>query len=111
MPHREWIGDRLNLITSAYNTDLIKPADLPKTYDDLLDPKWKGKLAIEADDSVWFGALVTALGEEKGLKLFRDLVRTNGLSLRKGHTLHAPIWSYRARCRSRSPSITTRSSS
>src|SRR5436305_11572537 len=68
-PHREWIGDRLNLITTAYNTDLIKPAALPKTYDDLADPKWKGKLGIEADDSIWFGALVTALGEERGLKL------------------------------------------
>ena len=87
LPHREWIGDRLNLITSAYNTDLIKPADLPKTYDDLVAPKWKGKLGIEADDSIWFGALITALGEEKGLKTFRDMVRANGLSLRKGHTL------------------------
>ena len=91
LPHREWIGDRLNLITSAYNSDLIKPADLPKTYDDLIDPKWKGRLGIEADDSIWFGALITALGEDKGLKLFRDLVRANGLSLRKGHTLLANL--------------------
>jgi iron(III) transport system substrate-binding protein len=91
LPHREWVGDRLNLITSAYNTDLIKPAALPKTYDDLIDPKWKGKLGIEADDAIWFGALVTALGEEKGLKLFRELARANGLSLRKGHTLLANL--------------------
>jgi iron(III) transport system substrate-binding protein len=91
LPHREWIGDRLNLITTAYNTDLIKPAALPKTYEDLIDPRWKGKLGIEADDSIWFGALVTALGEERGLKLFRDMVRANGLSLRKGHTLLANL--------------------
>ena len=87
LPHREWVGDRLNFITAAYNTNLVKKADLPKSYDDLLDPKWKGKLAIESDDSVWFGALVSALGEEKGLKLFRALVAGNGLILRKGHTL------------------------
>src|SRR6267154_436891 len=31
LPHREWIGDRLNFITSAYNSNLIKLADLPKT--------------------------------------------------------------------------------
>jgi iron(III) transport system substrate-binding protein len=91
LPHREWIGDRLNFITAAYNTDLVKPAQLPKTYDDLIDPKWKGKLGIEADDAIWFGALVTALGEDKGLKLFRDLVRGNGLSIRKGHTLLANL--------------------
>jgi iron(III) transport system substrate-binding protein len=90
-PHREWIGDRLNLITTAYNTNLIKPAALPKTYEDLIDPKWKGKLGIEADDSIWFGTLIMALGEEKGLKLFRDMVRANGLSLRKGHTLLANL--------------------
>jgi iron(III) transport system substrate-binding protein len=91
LPHREWIGDRLNLITSAYNSDLIKPADLPKTYDDLIDPRWKGKLGIEADDSIWFGALISALGEERGLELFRQMVRANGLSLRKGHTLLANL--------------------
>jgi ABC-type Fe3+ transport system substrate-binding protein len=86
-PHREWVGDRLNIISAGYNTGLVKPADVPKSYADLLDPKWKGKLAIEADDSVWFGALVSEMGEAMGLQYFRDLVRTNGLSLRKGHTL------------------------
>jgi iron(III) transport system substrate-binding protein len=91
LPHGEWVGDRLNFIVSAYNTDLIKPADLPKTYADLLDPKWKGKLGMDGEDSIWFGAIVSALGEEKGLKFFRDLVRTNGLSARKGHTLLASL--------------------
>jgi iron(III) transport system substrate-binding protein len=91
LPHREWIGDRLNLVTSAYNTDLIKPADLPRIYDDLLAPKWKGKLGIDGEDSVWFGALIAALGDDKGVKLFRDLVRTNGLSVRRGHTLLANL--------------------
>ena len=71
----------------AYNTNLVKKADLPKTFADLLDPKWKGKIALEADDSDWFAALVGALGEEKGLKLFRDIAATNGFSVRKGHTL------------------------
>jgi len=90
-PHREWVGDRINIIAEGYNTDLIKKQDVPKSYADLLDPKWKGKLTIEADDSVWFGALVTAMGEAKGLQYFRDLVRKNGLSLRKGHTLIANL--------------------
>src|SRR5215813_1368962 len=35
-PHREWVGDRLNIIVAGYNTDLIKKADAPKTYEDLL---------------------------------------------------------------------------
>ncbi|RXZ36766.1 extracellular solute-binding protein [Oxalobacteraceae bacterium CAVE-383] len=86
-PHREWIGTRLDIFTFAYNTKLVKPEDLPKTYEDLLDPKWKGKLAIEADDSDWFASIVTQLGEAKGIKLFRDIVAVNGISVRKGHTL------------------------
>ena len=87
LPHREWIGTRLNIFAMAYNTKLVKKEDLPKTYRDLLDPKWKGKLGIEAEDSDWFAGVIGQLGEEKGLKLFRDIVATNGLSVRKGHTL------------------------
>jgi iron(III) transport system substrate-binding protein len=85
--HRQWVGFCLNVLVQAYNTNLVRKADLPKTFQDLLDPKWKGKIAIEADDSDWFAALVGALGEEKGLKLFRDIAATNGFSVRKGHTL------------------------
>src|SRR3984957_21227725 len=72
-PHHEWIGTRYNIFVAAYNTQLIAGSALPKGYDDLADPKWKGKLGIEADDSDWFGAVVEALGEERGLKLFRDI--------------------------------------
>src|SRR5215510_8842134 len=90
-PHREWVGDRLNIISAGYNTNLVKKQDRPKTYEDLLEPKWKGKLGIEADDAVWFGALANTMGEEKTIKLFRDLVRINGLSVRKGHTLLANL--------------------
>ena len=87
LPHGEWISTRVNIFAAAYNTKLIKKADLPKTYQDLLDPKWKGKLGIEADDADWFAGVIADLGEEAGLKLFRDIVAINGLSVRKGHTL------------------------
>src|SRR5580658_128714 len=90
-PHHEWIGTRYNVFVAAYNTRLIGGSDLPKSYDDLADAKWKGKLGIEADDSDWFGAVIEALGEERGLKLFRDIVATNGVSVRKGHTLLANL--------------------
>jgi iron(III) transport system substrate-binding protein len=89
--HGEWIGDRVQVFTAAYNTDKVKKADLPKTFEDLLDPKWKGKLGIEAADNDWFSAVVTELGEEKGLKLFRDIIAKNGMSVRKGHTLMANL--------------------
>jgi len=85
-PHAAWVGTRLNIHVAVYNTNRVKKELLPKTYDDLLDPKYKDMLGIEADDYDWFGMIVTQLGEERGLKLFRDIVATNGLSVRKGHT-------------------------
>jgi iron(III) transport system substrate-binding protein len=90
-PHREWVGFCLNVLLAAYNTNLVKTEDLPKTYQDLTDPKWKGKLGIETDDSDWFAGLVQALGEEKGIKLFRDIAAANGFSVRKGYTLLANL--------------------
>ena len=85
--HREWVGARLNVFVHAYNTRLVRKEELPATYGDLLHPRWKGRLAIEASDEDWFAGIVQSMGEEKGLKLFRDLVATNGLSVRRGHTL------------------------
>jgi iron(III) transport system substrate-binding protein len=90
-PHREWIGTRLNVFVAAYNTGLVGKDELPRSYDDLLDPRWRGKLGVEADDSDWFGGVIGALGEERGLKLFRDIVAANGVSVRKGHSLLANL--------------------
>ena len=86
-PHREWVGFCLNVLVQAYNSDLVNKAELPKSYRDLLDPRWKGRIAIEADDSDWFGGLMGQLGEEAGVKLFREIAAGNGFSARKGHTL------------------------
>jgi iron(III) transport system substrate-binding protein len=86
-PHRQWIGFCLNVLVAAYNTDLVKKAELPKSYSDLIDPRWKGRIAIAADDSEWFAGLMGALGEEAGVKLFRQIAASNGFSARKGHTL------------------------
>jgi iron(III) transport system substrate-binding protein len=90
-PHGEWIGDRVQIFTASYNTNLVKKADLPKKVQDLLDPKWKNKLGIEQGDYDWFSAVLSDLGEEKGLKLFREIVAKNGISVRKGHTLLANL--------------------
>ncbi len=90
-PHREWVGTRLNLFVQAYNTKLVRKEELPKSYEDFVHPKWKGRLGIEAEDIDWFAMVVKEIGEAKGLKLFRDIVARNGLSVRKGHTLLAGL--------------------
>ena len=90
-PHRAWVTGRVSIFTAMYNTTLIKPTEAPHAYEDLLDPKWKGKLGIEADDGNWFMTVVQAMGEAKALPLFRSIVATNGMSVRKGHTLLANL--------------------
>jgi len=86
--HRQWAATLLSVWVQAYNTKLIKKESLPRTYRDLLDPKWKGKLGVEGKDEDWFASVVDVTGGgETGLKFFRELVATNGLSVRQGHTL------------------------
>ena len=85
--HRGWAPQFLSVFVQAYNTNLVKKAELPKSYDDLLDPKWKGRLAVEAKDNEWYCGLMKHLGEEKGSKLFKELVSKNGWSVRSGHSL------------------------
>jgi iron(III) transport system substrate-binding protein len=85
--HKDWVGITLDVYSAAYNTAKVKPEELPKSYRDLLDPKWKGRLGIEAEDQAWYATLVEALGEPQGAKLFNDIISANGISVRKGHSL------------------------
>ena len=89
--HRQWIATRINLFAGAYNTKLIAAADAPKRYEDLADPRWKGKLAVEASDANWLMQLAAIMGEDKAIKLFRDIVAANGMSVRQGHSLLANL--------------------
>jgi len=43
-PDGTYFVDKFTLVVSGYNSRLVKAEDAPKTWTDLLDPKWKGKL-------------------------------------------------------------------
>ena len=45
-PNGLFVGQRLNMMTHYLRSDKIAAADEPKTWDDLLDPKYKGKLVM-----------------------------------------------------------------
>jgi iron(III) transport system substrate-binding protein len=90
-PHRQWVAIYLNTIVQAYNTYLVKKESVPRSYADLLRREWRGKLGIEAEDYDWFAQVVLDLGETAGLRLFRDIVAANGISVRKGHNLLANL--------------------
>ena len=86
-PHGEWVGTRLNVFVQAYNTKLVTKEELPKTWEDLRDPRWKGKLGIEQEDSDWLAGVFSEIGEARATKVFKEIAEANGISVRKGHTL------------------------
>lgn len=90
-PHGQWIATRMHIYCIGYNSDLVKKEDLPKTFKDFLNPIWKGKIGIEATNYPWFAAVLEELGEREGIRLFQDIVKTNGISIRKGHNLLANL--------------------
>ena len=49
----DWIQPGNNGVTPAYNTKRVTAAEAPKTWEDILDPKWKGQIGLTTDVKVW----------------------------------------------------------
>lgn len=74
----------------GYNTRLVAKADAPKSYRDLLDPRWRGNLGMDADEGEWFAGLIAIWGRDRAVEFFRAIAQQNP-SLRRGHTLVANL--------------------
>src|SRR3954462_9161727 len=88
--HRHYAADRFNFFTIAYNTRLVKPEEVPNSYEDLPNPRWVGKIGIEGSDDDWFASIVKHMGEKKGLDFFRKLAQMKP-QVRTGPTLLAEL--------------------
>jgi iron(III) transport system substrate-binding protein len=88
--HRHYVATRFNFFTIGYNTNLVKANEVPNSYEDLVHPRWAGRVGLEGSDVDWFGAIVKSMGEEKGLAFFRKLAAA-GPQIRTGHTLMAEL--------------------
>lgn len=88
--HRQWASDRMSVYGVAFNTNLIKREELPKNYEGFLDPKWKGKIGVEATDSDWMAAAINGMGKERGSLFMRKLADMRP-DIRKGHILLAEL--------------------
>ncbi len=84
--HRLWISDRLNFFVVAYNTNKVRREELPKTLEGFVDPKWKGRISLEATDSEWMATLIKQWGPERGNGFFQQLSAMKP-DMRKGHIL------------------------
>jgi iron(III) transport system substrate-binding protein len=82
--------DRMNYFVVGYNTQKVKRSEIPPTYEGFLDPRWKGRIGIEATDVEWMATLVKTWGNDKGLDYFRKLAAMKP-DMRKGHILLAEL--------------------
>jgi iron(III) transport system substrate-binding protein len=81
-----WTGLYGQAFVLGYNTKLVQKADLPRDYDGLLEPRWKGKLLNDSDDVKWFSGLLHAWGREKGLAYMRKLAKQDQAFMRGSTT-------------------------
>ena len=88
--HRTWFPDRLNFFVVGYNTTKVQRSEIPETYEGFTDPKWKGRIGLEATDAEWMATLIKTWGEAKGMEYFRKLSAMKP-DVRKGHVLLAEL--------------------
>jgi iron(III) transport system substrate-binding protein len=69
-----WTGYYVNSYVLGYNTKLVKKADLPKTYEELLSPRWKGgKISVDTEAYGMLQGLIRVWGKEKAVSYFKRL--------------------------------------
>jgi len=73
-PNRRWYGVYANYNTPAYNTNLVKKSELPKSYEEFLERRhWAGKIALDDTDDEWLSAIMRHYGEERGKRLLKEI--------------------------------------
>jgi len=91
-----WTGTRFNVFVIGWNTKLVKPGEEPKSFEELADPKWAGKVSMEVSDVDWFTALYDYyLAQGKTKEEARDIfarVAANS-KIAKGHTTQGELLS------------------
>jgi iron(III) transport system substrate-binding protein len=92
-----WTATRFNAFVVGWNTKLVPAGQEPRSFEELADPKWKGKLAMELSDFDWYLSLHTYLTTKKGMSkaqaddLFKRLVAN--AKVVKGHTVMGELLS------------------
>lgn len=77
---RQWVATHAYYLAPGVNTGLVPMKDAPKTFEDLLDPKWRGKMAWNASTSTsggpgFVGNVLMTMGEQKGMDYLRQLAK------------------------------------
>jgi iron(III) transport system substrate-binding protein len=90
-PRHLWNAYHYLVVGLAFNKNLVKAGEVPKTYQDLLLPRWRGrKMSLDRDAGDVFGGLLDSWGEKEGIEYFRRLAKQEIL-IRSGYTLQAQL--------------------
>lgn len=85
-PDGRWAAIYVRQYVIAYNTRLVKPDAAPRRWEDLLEPRWSGRFALDERDVEWYAAMLDYWGRERGMRFMRALARQKPLR-RQGHQL------------------------
>jgi len=77
-------------IILGYNTNLVKRGDAPKSYEELLQPKWKSNLLLDDEAYKWFAVVLRHFGRKKGLQFMRSLARQD-IRMARGRTAQSQL--------------------
>ena len=84
-PDQTWTSFFINTHVLVYNTNLVKKDDLPRTFQEIINPKWKDKVVMSEDFDI-YGMMLKVMGRDKGLDFMRRLA-AQGVGIRDGYTL------------------------
>lgn len=85
-PDGYWSAIELGTYGIIYSPRLVPKDQAPKSYDDLLHPRWKGKMGLDNRDEEWFAAILQIMGEAKGLQFMKRLAQQD-IQVRAGGTV------------------------
>jgi iron(III) transport system substrate-binding protein len=85
-PRGHWAAIYVRQYVIGYNTRAVPAGEAPRRWEDLLEPRWSGKFAMDEDESEWYAAMLDYLGRDRGTAFMQALARQNP-QLRRGHSL------------------------
>ncbi len=79
-PNGDWTALNTYIMTPAINTEMVTAAEAPKTLQDLLDPKWRGRIAWTNDPTTtgapgFIGSVLTSMGQQAGMAYLKQLAQ------------------------------------
>jgi len=85
-----WTGILWNLAVLGYNTHMVTADSVPKRWEDLLQPRWKGLIGLEAEDMTWYIFMLKLMGNQNGKAFMAQLARQQP-QVRTGYNLVAAL--------------------